>query len=79
MQSDAGLSLSCECLTMARGIDHQSFAILPRTIQGAESVTLAGELRDDWADSAELEAISGHAASWGNECMALCDILLYGC
>jgi hypothetical protein len=63
---------------MAIGIDHQSFTILPRTIHGAEPVTLAGQLRDDWEFNAECEAIGEHAASWGDECMALCDVLLYG-
>lgn len=63
---------------MANGIDHRSFAILPRTIRGAEPETGPDELRAEWVFDAEIESIGTHAAAWGDECMALCDVLMYG-
>ncbi len=59
-------------------IDHRSFAILPRTIHGAEPTMSYPELREDWEFCAGIDTIGTYAAAWGDACADAFDCWVFG-
>ena len=59
-------------------IDHRSFAIRPRTIQGAGPEMTYDEIREDWELAAGMATIATLSAAWGDVAADAFDCWMFG-